>query len=121
MRSRAILLTALLPLAGAHPALPPPLEIFSFRGGNHREFGRAVGTRFRQKIADRLAASSALLHELHRAFVDPGAPKARIYSDFLELHNATFPGYLEEIVGYADGAGVNFHTLFVLNLREELG
>ena len=45
----------------------------------------------------------------------------RTYATMLARHNTTFPGYMAELEGLADGAGVAFDHIFMNNVRESMG
>ena len=48
------------------------------------------------------------------------AAGAEAYAAMLDTANTTFPEYVAELQGIALGSGADFHTLFVLNVRNEL-
>ena len=108
MQQLALALAALLALASlagnASATDPLPLLRYHSGGRSNREFGVAVGSRFKVTIEERLDASATLLAELRRYFLENDAPGKSVYAQFLDLHNDTFPQYVQEIEGLAEGS-----------------
>ncbi|TMW65341.1 hypothetical protein Poli38472_007983 [Pythium oligandrum] len=94
------------------------LEQFEYQGNSHFDFGKAMGARFREKIAERLAQNTKLQTRL-LPYVQTTTEGKSIYAAFLETHETTFPEYMEELRGIANGSGIFFETIFVMNLSEE--
>ena len=84
--------------------------------GSHYAFGAAIGKRFAVEIHAAFD-DYALLRKL-RAFHQTAVGKAR-YEAMLELHQAAYPGYFQELEGMAAGAERDFTDVFLLNLRGE--
>ena len=70
--------------------------------GDHYDVGFAVGRTFRAAIARQLAASGSFQHTL-LPFYATKAGRA-YYDTYFKTANDTFPGYVAEIQGMADGA-----------------
>lgn len=94
------------------------LEKFEFTGESHVAFGRAIGERFKDKIQARIAANIKLQTRL-LPFVQTTTQGKAAYDLFITSHEATFPDYVDELRGIAEGSGVPFETVFVMNLSEE--
>lgn len=87
-------------------------------GGSPRQIGRDVGR-----------ATASMLRELAKA--NPSFYRRQTRRSFVFLKNfarknflphcrRVFPGYLEEIAGMAEGAGIAFDDLFIFSAEEEL-
>ena len=83
-------------------------------GGSPREIGVDVGRGAREQIRAACAHSRAEL-----GGVDPAAVLANI-GPYVEATEAVAPWVLAEMRGMAEGAGVAFESLFVLNAAAEL-
>lgn len=44
----------------------------------------------------------------------------KVFKSFVDLHDAAFPEYMDELRGIADGANQPFSTVFIMNLLEEM-
>ena len=86
--------------------------------GDHYDVGFAVGRTFRAAIARQLAASGSFQHTL-LPFYATKAGRA-YYDTYFKTANDTFPGYVAEIQGMADGAGMPFDHLFLNNIGHEM-
>eukprot|EP00035_Acanthoeca_spectabilis_P025727 m.459629 g.459629 ORF g.459629 m.459629 type:complete len:384 (+) comp21794_c0_seq1:1-1152(+) len=86
----------------------------------HTRFGRELGAMFSEDIAITLATSKKEgTLSIIAPFVQTAAGRSN-FSIMLKNHNETFPNYIAEIAGMAEGAGVNFDDLLALNLGESL-
>ncbi|KAH7460817.1 uncharacterized protein KRP23_14523 [Phytophthora ramorum] len=92
-------------------------EVFEFNGDSHFEFGRELGLRFRAKIQDRMRLNSKL-QTLLLPFSQTSMGR-KLLDRYLAVHRATFPQYVEELEGMAEGSDVPFETIFVENIVEE--
>ncbi|MBS1249649.1 MAG: hypothetical protein MAG431_01229 [Chloroflexi bacterium] len=85
--------------------------------GSHFEVGFAIGERFSEQIHQLL--------DNYRLFQNQILPYNRTpegrtrYEKLLDLNQAQYPGYMDEIGGLAQGAGRAFEDLFLVNLRGE--
>ena len=79
--------------------------------GSHYEVGFAVGKTMRQSIINLLTREKASLGKKFVHYVDMLPP-------FIDATRRYFPQYMDEVRGIADGAGVDFQTLFFTNCRE---
>ena len=86
--------------------------------GGHYDVGFAIGRAFSQQIRARLDGMGEMTHEL-LPFFNTSAGQA-VVGDFRAVHEEKFPGYMQEIYGMADGAGVAQSHLLIMNLRMEL-
>jgi len=91
----------------------PSLEV----SGSPYEVGRAIGRRFGEQIREGLRRRREWFEDLRR-FV-AGDPASR-YEPFLAAGRERFPEIVEELRGWADGAGLPFEDLMTLNLKAEL-
>ncbi|OQS04899.1 cysteine protease family C45 [Thraustotheca clavata] len=93
------------------------LPWFQYDGDSHYEFGLALGEHFQATIQARVAQTTSL-----NSILLPFAHTSQgneIYNTYLATHNATFPEYVQEVLGMAHGSFVPFETLFILNIIEE--
>lgn len=101
-----------------------PTPLFSFTANDnspksHHRFGQALGSKFKQQINDRVNANSDLQHIMLPFY---GTSEGRaVYNDFLEVHQETYPLYIQELHGMAEGSDLPFSTLFIQNLALEYG
>lgn len=79
--------------------------------GSHYDVGVAVGKTMRQPIIHLFTREKASLGEKFVYYVDMLEP-------FIDMTKRYFPQYMDEVRGIADGAGVDFQTLFFTNCRE---
>ncbi|KAG6958742.1 hypothetical protein JG688_00010374 [Phytophthora aleatoria] len=92
-------------------------EVFEFYGDSHFEFGRQMGLRFRDKIQDRMRLTSKL-QTLLLPFAKTSTGR-KLLDRYLLTHRTTFPQYVEELEGVAEGSDVSFETIFIENIVEE--
>uniref|UniRef100_K3WCK1 Peptidase C45 hydrolase domain-containing protein n=1 Tax=Globisporangium ultimum (strain ATCC 200006 / CBS 805.95 / DAOM BR144) TaxID=431595 RepID=K3WCK1_GLOUD len=90
---------------------------FEYDGDSHFEFGRLVGERFRVQIRARIEENAKLQTLLLPFYTTPDGQD--LYTQYVERHNATFPQYVEELQGMAQGSNLPFETLFLTNIIEE--
>ena len=83
-------------------------------GGSWRDIGYDVGRAVRDQIQFAAASTRAEL-----GGIDPAAVRANI-GPYLRLTEEAAPDAIAELRGMAEGAGVEFETLFVLNAAAEL-
>ena len=101
---------------------PPNLPKFSWVPSSsditdaqqHYSFGHAIGTEFSFIIQDRMVSDVYLQTNLIPFFHD-----SPTYDTFLAKNNATYPMYVLELQGIADGSQVPFETLFINQMSEE--
>jgi len=84
--------------------------------GSHYEIGYSIGQHFAQQIHDAFN-NYAFLHEL-QAYHQTDNGRSR-YDKMLALHQSTYPQYLQEMQGIADGSQRIFLDIFLMNLRGE--
>ena len=84
-------------------------------------FGYDLGAAFASGIQHVAAVNSNLQDNLLPAFCGPTATNESraTYAAFLRRNNATFPRYMQELEGIADGSGVSFEALFLSQMSEE--
>ncbi len=85
--------------------------------GSAREAGRAYGEAFAADIARQVAAYEPVFDALG---MGAEAVARRAAAELLPAAEQVFPGYVEELRGRAEGAGVPFGRLFSLNCVEEV-
>eukprot|EP00929_Paragymnodinium_shiwhaense_P086760 TRINITY_DN47202_c0_g1_i1.p1 TRINITY_DN47202_c0_g1~~TRINITY_DN47202_c0_g1_i1.p1 ORF type:complete len:426 (-),score=47.63 TRINITY_DN47202_c0_g1_i1:273-1550(-) len=120
-----VFLTALwLPSCDGNSGGQPPYElqslVFSADDDSlhaHERFGRAMGSTFASGIQARFDAWKSLKDSLLPALKTPAG--SRLYNAFLSLHNETFPQYIAEMNGVAQGAGLPFELVFIAQIQQE--
>jgi len=85
--------------------------------GPPREIGHTIGKRFRAEILLTLDRHDGL-NTRFMPYSRTPAGRAR-YQHLFALHRNRFPEFFSELEGMAEGAGVPFEKLFVINLRGE--
>ena len=85
--------------------------------GPPREIGHTIGKRFRAEILRTLEGHVGL-NTRFMPYSRTPAGRAR-YHHLVALHRNRFPDFISELEGMAEGAGVPFEKLFVINLRGE--
>jgi predicted choloylglycine hydrolase len=85
--------------------------------GSYYEVGLATGRRFAAEIERTMNQFGPLRHDL-LPYLETAEGRAQ-YRHFLELHQAHFPGYVEEVAGTAEGAVRPFEEVFLGNLWGE--
>lgn len=98
--------------AGARPGIPL-LEV----EGSPYEIGRAIGKRFGDAVREGLRRRSAWFAPI-RTFMRRDPANRR--DPFVRCGQEHLPGALDELRGWADGAGLDFDDLLALNLKNEL-
>jgi isopenicillin-N N-acyltransferase-like protein len=94
----------------------PP--IFVQVKGSHREIGRQIGEALKEKVVHSLENARALLNSTYTdlELTWEGAKiQAKKYNPFAQER---YPQYMEEMAGIAEGAGVSFDDVAVLNVME---
>ncbi|XP_077302142.1 C45 family peptidase tan [Arctopsyche grandis] len=84
--------------------------------GTHYEVGFDVGRTFSSIIQNLVRTSGPLNDEYLPTYAT--ADGKRIYEETLANVKANFPQYVTEVEGTADGAGVPFHKLFLLQMDD---
>jgi isopenicillin-N N-acyltransferase-like protein len=97
-----------------HPNPPPLIRV----AGTHREIGRQIGEaaspQIRQSIVNARDLLASAYDQLELTW--PGAQiHARKYMPFAQER---YPQYIEELLGMAEGAGVSYEDLMVVNAME---
>ena len=85
--------------------------------GPPREIGHTIGKRFKAEILRTLEGHVGL-NTRFMPYSRTPAGRAR-YQHLVALHRNRFPDFISELEGMAEGAGVPFEKLFVINLRGE--
>lgn len=94
----------------------PGFPLLEVTGGPY-DIGRAIGKRFGDAIREGLRRRRAWFAPI-RAFM--GQDPANRRDPFLRCGQEHFPEALEELRGWADGAGLEVDDLLALNLKNEL-
>jgi isopenicillin-N N-acyltransferase like protein len=103
-----------LPAAPAHPN-PPPLVRVS---GTHREMGRQIGEACAVQVRHSIQNACKLLeasYDYIQLTWDGAQIQARKYIPFAQER---YPQYIDELQGIAEGAGVSFYDVAVVNAME---
>jgi isopenicillin-N N-acyltransferase-like protein len=96
-------------------AKPPP---FVSVKGTHREIGRQIGEFAKDQVRHSLGNARELINATY-AVLELTWDGAKIQaSKYLPFAQERYPQYVEEIQGIAEGAGVEFDDLAVLNAME---
>lgn len=85
--------------------------------GSARERGRQYGRLARERIRKSLASYESLFEYYSHIDWAEARQRARQYVPAIEAYG---PHYLEEMVGLAEGAGLEFEDILALNVRSEL-
>jgi isopenicillin-N N-acyltransferase-like protein len=85
--------------------------------GSGRAAGRAYGERFAAEIARQVAAYEAVFDVLG---MGANEVARRVETELLPPAEQVFQGYVDELRGRAEGAGVRFRDLFPLSCIEEV-
>jgi isopenicillin-N N-acyltransferase-like protein len=97
-----------------HTTPPPFVEV----SGTYRDIGRQIGEACREQVQHSVENGRKLLSEAYgelRLTWDQARIQAYKYLPFSE---ESFPEYLEEMRGLAEGASVSFEDIFILNAME---
>lgn len=96
-------------------SIPPPLVKVR---GTHREMGRQIGEFAKYQIVHSLDNARELIHSTY-SVLELNWDGANIQSrKYLPFAQERYPQYIEELLGIAEGAGVEFDDLAVLNAME---
>ncbi len=93
-----------------------PLPLIAV-GGTYREIGRQVGEAAREQITRSVTFYQANIEWLAGMSFDAAQRRALTLLPYVE---AALPQYVEELAGLAEGAGLPFEHLLVLNCGEEI-
>ena len=92
----------------------PILEVY----GSHQQMGQQIGEAFREKVVHSVENAKALLADayetLHLTW-EGSQIQARKYIPFAQ---ESYPQYVDEMIGIAEGAHVSFDDICVLNTME---
>jgi isopenicillin-N N-acyltransferase-like protein len=94
-------------------ASPPLIEV----GGSHREIGRQIGEAASERVGRSLAYYEENIEWLAGMSFAAAEERALV---LLRHAERELPQYVEELAGLAEGAGVPFERLLVLNCGEEI-
>jgi hypothetical protein len=89
-----------------------------FVHGDHFSVGQQIGYATKDSINFRLQNSASVLTLVE--WVTETEEGKAAYDALFQSANSTFPEYVIELNGMAYGSGVDFQTLFTLNVRNEL-
>jgi isopenicillin-N N-acyltransferase-like protein len=94
---------------------PPALIRVS---GSHAEIGRQIGEAMREQVCRSVANARALIEGAYdQLLLDWEGAKIQSRK-YLPFAQERYPQYVDELAGIAQGAGVNFDDLVVLNAME---
>jgi predicted choloylglycine hydrolase len=99
--------------------LPATEQAFSevILSGSYYEIGRGAGFHFKHEIALVFEVRNEWFNSLKSA---AKADSSALYQSLLDSAARYYPQYVEELKGMADGAGVAFEDIFILNTSAEL-
>jgi isopenicillin-N N-acyltransferase-like protein len=97
-----------------HPNPPPLIRV----SGSHREIGRQIGeaasTQIRQSILNATNLLASAYDQLELTWAG-----AQIHSrKYMPFAQERYPQYVDELLGMAEGAGVSYEDLMVVNAME---
>lgn len=101
-------------LTPTHPTPPPLVRV----GGTHREIGRQIGQACAHQVQHSIENAHTLLVNTYddlQLTWEGAQIQARKYLPFAQER---YPKYVEEMIGIAEGAQVEFDDLVVLNAME---
>jgi isopenicillin-N N-acyltransferase-like protein len=97
-----------------HPDPPPLIRV----SGSHAEIGRQIGEAMREQVRRSVKNARTLIESAYDQLLLDWEG-AKIHSrKYLPFAQERYPQYVEELTGIAQGAGVNFDDLVVLNAME---
>jgi isopenicillin-N N-acyltransferase-like protein len=97
-----------------HPDPPALIRV----SGSHSEIGRQIGEAMREQVCRSIANARALIEGAYdQLLLDWEGAKIQSRK-YLPFAQERYPQYVEELMGIAQGAGVNFDDLVVLNAME---
>src|SRR6185436_960318 len=97
-----------------HNTPPPLIEV----SGTNREMGQQIGEARRAQVQHSVDNAHALIEQSYNTLEltwDGAKIQARKYLPFAEER---YPQYVDELRGIAEGAGVSFDDLMVVNAME---
>lgn len=86
--------------------------------GSHREIGCQIGEEFKKQVVHSIESARKLIEDTYNTLEltwDAAQIQARKYIPFAQ---EKYPQYIEEMMGIADGAGVDFDEVAVVNAME---
>jgi hypothetical protein len=100
--------------APVHTTPPPMFEV----AGTHREIGQQIGEAAKKQVQHSVENARILLDSAYEQVEltwDGAIIQSRKYMPFAQER---FPQYVDELMGIAEGAGVTFDQLAVVNAME---
>ncbi|XP_070575121.1 beta-alanyl-dopamine/carcinine hydrolase-like [Ptychodera flava] len=106
-----------LTLFGARSCCCDGIPVFKVQG-KHYDVGYKIGQQFRKELQNLYFNFEILFDELIPFYqTDEGYD---IFTEYLEIVNETYPGYLDELYGISAGAFVPFDRIFLMHIRPEV-
>jgi hypothetical protein len=96
----------------SYPSLP-----LLFAEGSHYDVGHQIGSAFKEQILTVMQSNTFFNSKM--LFYNSTAGGSALYSTYYHTVASTFPKYLDELRGMADGAGLSFSKLFLWNMMFE--
>ncbi|XP_077989942.1 beta-alanyl-dopamine/carcinine hydrolase-like [Glandiceps talaboti] len=90
----------------------PPIPLV-FVEGSHYEVGFQIGSTFKARIQE---TTAEVIEELKTILRQVGGKK--LYDGYLEVVKKTYPQYVEELKGLADGANVEFDQILLTHSED---
>jgi len=97
-----------------HPN-PPPLVRVS---GSHREMGRSIGEACRKQVQHSIENGRILVSDAYQQLELTWAGAQIQARKYIPFAQERYPQYVEEMMGIAEGAGVEFDDLAAINAME---
>ena len=85
--------------------------------GSHYEIGFSIGQRFSDEICRAMVENPTLQYEFLPFHKSPEGQK--LFRQLISLHRKSYPDYISEIKGIAEGSGRPFEEIFLINMRGE--
>jgi isopenicillin-N N-acyltransferase-like protein len=85
--------------------------------GTYYEIGKGAGSHFRQEISTVLDVRKDWFSSLK---TEAQADSSRLFRSLLDSAVKYYPQFVDELKGMADGAGISFEDIFILNISAEL-
>lgn len=117
---RLLVLLIMVVWCRSFPSVPSQLPLSALKATvtSHKELGEKIGLNFQSEI--RTAISSDSFFQEHILAYNKTEEGAMAYTNMLGVVKTAFAVYVQELEGMADGAGIDFPTLFLWNLYTEM-
>lgn len=94
-----------------------PIPLIRIKG-SHREIGRQIGEAFTEQIRHHIQSANALIENSYESLELTWASATIQAKKYLPFAQERYPQYVEEMEGIAEGSGVSFDDVVVVNALE---